>query len=49
MLALKSCLSIGGLLLAGGSFWWNSNMPNPVGPVPFFAGVAAFLFAIIFL
>lgn len=46
---LKLLLVLLGLGISVVSFWWNSNMPDPVGPVPFFGGIALFLFAIIVL
>jgi len=49
LILIKLVISIIGIALAGGSFWWNGNMPDPVGPVPFFAGIGLFLFAIILL
>ncbi len=49
VLFLKTLLSLIGLAVAAVSFWWNLNMPDPVGPIPVFGGVALFLFAIIVL
>ena len=49
ILFLKILLSLLGLAVAAVSFWWNLNVPVPVGPIPVFGGVALFLFAIIVL
>ena len=46
---VKLILAIAGLAISVGAFYLNAQTPIQVGPIPFFGGIALFLFAIIVL